>query len=98
MPLERNETAIPTKLFGYAALGVPIVSADLPAIREYFSPREVRFFRTGSAEHLAAALRDIAVAPETAKARAAAARRRYEEYRWPVSARRYVALLERVSS
>jgi glycosyltransferase involved in cell wall biosynthesis len=97
LPIELNKAALPTKLFEYAALGVPIVTADLPAIREHFSPQEVRFFRAASADQLAEALRDVAADPEAAKARASAARRRYEEYRWPVSARRYVALLERLS-
>jgi glycosyltransferase involved in cell wall biosynthesis len=97
LPIQRNEEAIPTKLFEYAILGVPIVTADLLAIREYFSPREVRFFRAGSADQLAEALREVAAAPDAAKARASAARRRYDEYRWPVSARRYVKLLERLS-
>jgi glycosyltransferase involved in cell wall biosynthesis len=98
LPIERNEVAIPTKLFEYAILGVPIVTADLLAIREYFSPREVRFFRAGSVEELAEALRDVAAAPLTAQARASAARQRYEDYRWKVSARRYVELLERLST
>jgi glycosyltransferase involved in cell wall biosynthesis len=98
LPIERNEAAIPTKLFEYAALGVPIVTADLPAIREYFSPREVRFFRAGSADDLAEALHVVAAAPAAAAARASAARQRYEAYRWPVNARRYIELLERLSS
>jgi glycosyltransferase involved in cell wall biosynthesis len=97
LPEERNQTAIPTKLFEYARLGVPVVSADLLAIREHFSPQEVRFFRAGSADDLADALRETAASPEAAMARARAARRRYEAYAWPVSARRYVALLERLS-
>ena len=96
LPVERNEAAIPTKLFEYAFLGVPIVTADLPAIREHFSSREVRFFRAGSAEDLSDALREIAAAPDDARTRALAARRRYEDYRWPVNARRYVELLERL--
>jgi glycosyltransferase involved in cell wall biosynthesis len=97
LPEERNQTAIPTKLFEYARLGVPIVTADLLAIREHFSPQEVRFFRAGSAEDLAEALRETAASPEAAEARARAARQRYEEYAWPASARRYVELLERFS-
>jgi glycosyltransferase involved in cell wall biosynthesis len=96
LPIERNKAAVPTKLFEYAALGVPIVAADLPGIREYFSPREVLFFRPASADQLADALREVAAAPETARERAAAARQRYEDYRWSASARRYVALLERL--
>jgi glycosyltransferase involved in cell wall biosynthesis len=96
LPVERNNAAVPTKLFEYAFLGVPIVTADLPAIREHFSSEEVRFFRAGDADDLADALRDIAADPDAAQARAAAARRRCEEYRWPISARRYVGLLDRL--
>jgi glycosyltransferase involved in cell wall biosynthesis len=69
----------------------------LPAIREYFSAEEVRFFRAGNADDLAEALCEVAETPRAAEARAAAARRRYEAYRWPASAQRYVALLERLS-
>jgi glycosyltransferase involved in cell wall biosynthesis len=96
-PIERNAAAIPTKLFEYALLGVPIVTADLPAIREHFSPDEVRFFSAGDAGALAEALREVAASPDAAEARAEAARRRYEEYSWSRSAGRYVDLLERLS-
>jgi glycosyltransferase involved in cell wall biosynthesis len=96
LPEERNQAAIPTKLFEYARLGVPIVTADLRAIREHFSSEEVRFFPAGSPGDLAEALHEIAASPGAAMARAQAARRRYEEYAWPVSAQRYVELLERL--
>jgi glycosyltransferase involved in cell wall biosynthesis len=96
LPEERNQTAIPTKLFEYARLGVPVATADLRAIREHFSSREVQFFRAGSADDLADVLREIASSPEAAQARADAARQRYESYAWPASARRYVELLERL--
>ena len=97
LPIERNKATIPTKLFEYARLGVPIVTADLPAIREHFSPSEVWFFDAGNADNLAEVLRSIAAAPDVAKTRALAARQRYEEYRWPTNARRYVELLERLT-
>jgi glycosyltransferase involved in cell wall biosynthesis len=98
LPIERNEAAIPTKLFEYAVLGVPIITADLLAIREYFSPRQVRFFRAGNTDDLVEALLEVSAAPEAAEARASAARQRYGEYRWALSARRYVELLERLNS
>jgi glycosyltransferase involved in cell wall biosynthesis len=98
LPIERNKAAIPTKLFEYAFLGIPVVSADLPAIREYFSPDEVLFFRAGDVNALAQALREVASDPEAARVRATAAQRRYEEYRWQVSARRYVELLGRLAA
>ena len=96
LPIERNAAAVPTKILEYAALGVPVVTADLRAIREYFSPEEVLFFPAGDASALAEALRDVAANPDAAEIRALAARRRYDAYRWVHSAARYVGLLERL--
>ena len=96
LPIAFNHAALPTKLFEFAFLGVPIVAADLPTIREYFSPGEVRFFRAGDVRDLASALKEVAAAPDAAKRRADAARQRYEAYRWHASAREYVALLDRL--
>jgi glycosyltransferase involved in cell wall biosynthesis len=96
LPIERNQAAIPSKLFEYVALGISVVSADLAAIREYFSPEEVLFFRAGDVNALATALREVATHPEAARMRAAAARRRYEEYRWQANAKRYASLLDRL--
>lgn len=93
LPIERNRLALPTKLFEYVALGVPVVAADLPTIREHFSEDEILFFRAGDATALADALREVARDPSAASARAHAARERYEQYRWPVSAERYAAVL-----
>ena len=86
----------PTKLLEYAALGVPVITADLPGIRENFSPDEVLFFPAGDAAALADAIRKVAADPAAAANRAEAAQRRYEEYRWSYSAERYVNLLERM--
>jgi glycosyltransferase involved in cell wall biosynthesis len=44
LPIELNRFALSSKLFEYVALGVPVVSADLPTIREHFADDEVRFF------------------------------------------------------
>jgi glycosyltransferase involved in cell wall biosynthesis len=96
LPIARNADAMPTKLFEYAFLGVPIVTADLPAIREHFSTEEVLFFAPGRADALADALREVAADRHAAEARAEAARRRYDEYRWDKSAARYIELLERL--
>jgi glycosyltransferase involved in cell wall biosynthesis len=93
LPVRMNMHALPTKLFEYVTLGVPVVCADLPTIREHFSDEEVLFYRAGDAGALAAALLDVASDPEAAARRATAALVRYEAYRWPVSARRYARLL-----
>jgi glycosyltransferase involved in cell wall biosynthesis len=96
-PTPLNRFALSSKLFEYVALGIPAVVADLPTLRAYFSDDEVRFFRAGDDSELADALAEIAADPAAARRRAAAARARYEAYRWPGQARRYVELLDRLA-
>ena len=95
LPTRLNRFALSSKLFEYVALDIPVVSADLPTIREHFSDDEVRFFRAGEADALADALLSVASNPGAAAARATAARARYERYRWEVQAGRYVNVLSR---
>jgi glycosyltransferase involved in cell wall biosynthesis len=98
LPTPLNRFALSSKLFEYVALGVPVVSAALPTIQEYFSDDEVLFFEPGSADSLADALLAVAHDPEGAQSRAERARRRYGSYRWDVSAQAYVAILHRLTS
>jgi glycosyltransferase involved in cell wall biosynthesis len=98
MPTPLNRFALSSKLFEYVALGVPVVSADLPTIREHFSADEIRFFEPGSADSLAEALLAVLRDPHQAAAQAERARRRYEAYRWDVNARKYLAILEHLSA
>jgi glycosyltransferase involved in cell wall biosynthesis len=96
LPIPLNRFALSEKLFEYVVLGIPVVSADLPTIREHFNDSEVLFFCAGDAHALAAALLQIRREPEAAALRAHAAFNRYEQYRWPLQSRRYAELLNRL--
>ena len=96
LPTRLNRFALSSKLFEYVALGVPVVVANLPTLAEHFSEQEVLFFEAGDAGALADALLAVARDGTSARARADAARRRYEDYRWPLNSRRYAALLNAV--
>jgi glycosyltransferase involved in cell wall biosynthesis len=97
LPTRLNRFALSTKLFEYVALGVPVVCSDLATLRAYFSRDEVLFFRPGDERSLAGALTEVARDPDAAHARAAAARARYEDYRWPVNAARYVEVVRKAA-
>lgn len=95
LPVRFNRLALSTKLFEYVALSIPVVSADLTAIREHFSDAEVLFFAAGDADALALALLETRYEQDAANERARRALLRYESYRWPTQARRYADVLDR---
>jgi glycosyltransferase involved in cell wall biosynthesis len=97
LPLALSRFALSTKLFEYVALGVPVVSADLPTIRKHFSDAEISYFRAGDAQSLAQAIVAIATDFPGALRRADAARRRYDaSYRWELQAETYATALRQL--
>lgn len=92
-----NRYALSSKLLEYVELGIPVVVAGLPTLREHFAEDEVLFFTPGDADSLAAALLATARDPEAARARAVAAQHRARAYAWEANAARYVRLLDVLS-
>lgn len=83
----------PLKLFEYMASGVPIVSSDLPSIREVLSDSDALFFASDKTEALSSALVQIFADPESAKKRAASAELKVREFSWGNRARQILASL-----
>jgi glycosyltransferase involved in cell wall biosynthesis len=94
LPTPLNRFALSSKLLEYVVLGIPVVSADLPTIREYFSGDEIQFFEAGRSDSLADALLAVLRDPDAAAARAKRARHRYVAYRWDVNVREYLRILD----
>lgn len=72
----------PLKLFSYMASGIPIVTSNLPSIREVVSEEEVFFAKPDNARSFADAIVEVKKNPAEAKRRSSAARTRVEAYDW----------------
>ncbi len=78
-------TASPLKLFEYMAMGRPIITVDLPALREVINEQAARFVRRGSIIELAVALGELAADPDRRATMGHAARQ--QAYAWTYTRR-----------
>lgn len=72
----------PLKLFGYMAAGSPIVSSDLPSIREIISEKTAFFAKPDDPRSFADTILRAIQSPEDAQIRANAARAEVEKFSW----------------
>ncbi len=90
-------SASPLKMFEYMAMARPIVTVDIPALREILDETCAYFFPEGDREALARALLQVLDNPEEAGQRAAAARERAAEYTYRKRAARLLAVAEQLT-
>lgn len=91
-------SASPLKLFEYMAMERPIVTVDIPALREIVDERCAYFFPEGNTEALAQALAQALDGREEARRRAAAARARASDYTYRNRAARLLAIAEQLTT
>ena len=89
-------TASPLKLFEYMAMARPIISVDLPALREVVDERAARFVRRGDTADLRAALRELSNDPARRAEMGRQARVQAAPWTYAARAKRIVALCDNV--
>lgn len=89
----------PLKVFEYMALGMPIVAADLPSMREVLRDGEnARLYKAGDAGALGAALAEVCTNAELASRLSARAARDAAGYTFDARAERLLALFDAISA
>jgi glycosyltransferase involved in cell wall biosynthesis len=104
MPYQRNVSASsggdiarylsPMKLFEYLACGRPILSSDLPVLREVLNPKNAVLLPPDEIEAWVAAIRELRHNPAQCAAMAAQAQQDVQQYSWEARAARILAASE----
>jgi glycosyltransferase involved in cell wall biosynthesis len=81
-PMQINRFALPSKLFEYVELEIPVVASHLETLATYFDESEVTFFAPGDVGALARAIRWVHDNPAEARQKATRAKARAEAYSW----------------
>jgi glycosyltransferase involved in cell wall biosynthesis len=100
-PIRRDaftDTALPTKLFEYAALGLPAITARTTVNQFYFMDANVEFFEPGDVEDLARTIRRLYLNPDRLNELAQACQQFNHKYNWDKLGSDYVTLVEKLRS
>ena len=91
-------TASPLKLFEYMAMARPIVSVDLPALREVIDERAARFVRRGDTRDICVALQELAADSARRSEMGLQALMQAQPWTYAARARRIVDLCDHVKA
>jgi glycosyltransferase involved in cell wall biosynthesis len=99
-PIRRNpftEISLPTKVLEYAAMGLPVIAADLTGARDHFDPEMLAWYQSGDEASLVAAITRLIDEAPFRESAARTAGERARELSWDREAPAYVALIERLA-
>ncbi len=85
---------VPTKLYEYVALGVPVVITRLPAVQAYFSEDMLSFVESGNDRELADRILELYRDPQKRRRMAQQANRFNERYNWNSQKRKYLDFID----
>ncbi len=91
-----TDCGLPTKLLEYVALGVPAIASRTATTADYFDDSMVLLFEPGSAEDLAAKLRQVYRDPAAARERAECARGFTAAHNWRSESETYTRTVEKL--
>lgn len=88
--------ALPTKLFEYAASGLPVVASRLRSIEEFFDEGSVRYAEPESPADLAEKIAQLCAKPELRESQVERARITYAKVSSDVMGRQYMDLIQKL--
>ena len=97
IPNKRNmatELMLPVKMLEYAAIGIPVVSARLKTIENYFSDNMVTFFEPENVESMANAILELYRDENKRRKQVISARQFIEKYGWEKHQKELIRLYE----
>jgi glycosyltransferase involved in cell wall biosynthesis len=100
VPLVLNEhtnLTIPTKLFEYVAMKIPVIATRTQAMENIFDDNCIMYFESSDVDQLADCILELYHSPHKRKQLTDNAYARYEEIKWSISREKYCSLIDPAS-
>ena len=85
-----TEINFPTRIFEYLCMGKPVIVPDTKGIRDYFDDSQIIFFKPGSADDLARAIRWVHGHPAETASLVRRGREVYHQHLWSSEKSRFI--------